>query len=207
MPSPIADVYRPLWQEVQNIHFTWSLNRQLFGTSPQRIDLLNRFGGIVFSCFQRLLRHHVPLSIFRLLDPATQRGGKDENLCLERLVTVVKADCPPLGDKLSDLLAMIRGHMTPFENLRNKVIAHNDLPTTPTLFDGTSTVFGPSREVIETVLGCIRRFMNAVQSHYGEGETYYYDFTVRTPGDGETLIRHLTDLAARIGSGWEERRR
>jgi hypothetical protein len=39
MPSSIAEVYLPLQQEVQNIHFTWTVNRHLFGTSPERITL------------------------------------------------------------------------------------------------------------------------------------------------------------------------
>jgi hypothetical protein len=189
-----------LWQEVQNIHFTWRLHRQLFGTSPDRIQLLNRFGGIVFGCLQRLLQHHVPLSIFRLLDPATQRGGRDENLCLERLATVVMGNCPSLGAQLNDRLTRIRGYMEPFGDLRNKVIAHNDLRTTPARYDGTSNVSGPSREITESVLGEVREFMNGVQRHYGEGESYYYDATIHDPGDGETLIRHLTDLATRIDS-------
>ncbi len=136
------------------------------------------------------------MSIFRLLDSATQRGGKDENLCLDRLVYVVKADCPSLGDELGDLLSELRGHMSPFLNLRNQVSAHNALHTTPALYDGTSTVLAPSREVIETVLRCARRFMNAVQKRYEHGEAYYYDATLHEPGDGKTLSRHLTNLAA-----------
>lgn len=206
MPSSVADVYRPLWQEVQNIHFTWTLNRHLFGTSPERIALLNRFGGIVFGVFQRLLRRSITLSIFRLLDPATQRGGRDENLCLERLADAEKADCPSLGHALTTLLAEIRNQMAPHADLRNKVIAHNDLRTTPTLYDGTSSVFGPSWEVIETVLDRVRVFMNAVQSNYGEGETHYYDTMCLELDDAGVLIRHLTDLARRIDADPEKPR-
>ena len=67
---------------------TWTVNRHLFGTSPERIILLDRFGGIVFGVFQSVLRRHVVMSIFRLLDGATQFGR--ENLCLERLADVPK---------------------------------------------------------------------------------------------------------------------
>ena len=35
MPPAVGEVFRTLWQEIQNIHLTWMVNRQLFGTSPE----------------------------------------------------------------------------------------------------------------------------------------------------------------------------
>jgi AbiU2 len=184
-PASVSEVYRPLWQEVQNVHFMWALYRQLFGTSPERTMLLNRFAGTAFGTFQRALVHEVVLSIFRLMDPATQRGGREENLSLERLANVVRFENAHLGDRLIALRDELRELMAPHEDLRNKVLAHNDLATTPTLYDGTSTVLGPSRDPIESVLGRMRTFMNTVQSEFADGTTQYYDATIREPGDGE----------------------
>jgi hypothetical protein len=205
MPPAAGEVFRTLWQEIQNIHLTWTVNRQLFGTSPERVALLNRFGGLAFGVYQHLLTRHVILAIFRLLDPTTQRGGKDVNLCLERLADEVTADSPTCGASLTPLLAEIRSLMAPHADLRNKVAAHNDFHTTPTLYDGTSTVLVPSRQLIETVLERIRTFMNIVQRHYGEGESHYYDSTLSEPGDGETLIQYLNELAMRIDTDPEPR--
>jgi hypothetical protein len=193
MPTAVAEVYDPLWQEVQNIHFTWMLYRQLFGTSPDRVELLNRFAGAVFGTMQRILGRYIPLTIFRLLDPSTQRGGRGENLCLERLAEVVTAAGAPVGGKLTALLTQIRAKMASHADLRNKVIAHNDLATTPALYDGTSSVSGPSRALTEEVLENVRTFMNTVQNHYGEGTTAYWDVSMGTPGDGEMLIRKLAE--------------
>jgi hypothetical protein len=202
MPSSIAEVYDPLWQAIQNIHNTWTVHRHLFGTSPERIDLLNRFGVIVFGLFQHVLRRYIALSIFRLIDPATQRGGRDENLSLERLAHVVMADCPQLGDRLTQVLGEIRNQMAPHADLRNKILAHYDLRTARALYDGTSTVQGPSPEVIETVLALVRESMNSVQSNYENGkESHYYDTTILELDDGGALIWHLTDLARRIDAG------
>jgi hypothetical protein len=80
MPPAVGEVFRILWQEIQNIHLAWTINRQLFGTSAERIALLRRFGGVAFGVYQHLLTRHVVLAIFRLLDPATQRGGRDQAL-------------------------------------------------------------------------------------------------------------------------------
>jgi hypothetical protein len=88
--------------------------------------------------------------------------------------------------------------MAPFEDLRNKIIAHNDLYTHPALFEGNSIVFGPSREIIETVLADIRKFMNTVQLAYAGGESAYFGppYLAQVPGDGETLFLKLAEWAA-----------
>jgi hypothetical protein len=195
MPDSIAEVYDPLWQVVQNIHFEWMVYRQLFGTSAERIDLLNRFGGAVFGTFQKLLERHVSLAIFRLLDPLTQSRGRDENLCLERLADVVALADHALGSALAARREAIRTLMDPHKDLRNKVLAHNDLATTPALYDGTSNITVPSRELIEQVLAGVRDFMDAVQTYYGGGTTAYWSVQFPAPGDGEFLIHMLTRLS------------
>src|ERR1700722_15331781 len=83
MPPDDGSVYRTLWQEVQGVHLAWMVYRQLYGTSSDRIALLNRFGGVAFGLYQHLLNHHIVLAISRLLDPGAQRGGKHQNLCLQ----------------------------------------------------------------------------------------------------------------------------
>jgi hypothetical protein len=206
MPPAIEEVFRIQWQEIQNIHLTWMVNRQLFGTSPERIALLNRFGGVAFGLYQHLLTRHVILAIFRLLDPATQRGGRDLNHCLERLADEVTVDSPSCGASLTPHLAGIRGLMAPHADLRNKVAAHNDFHTLPTLYDGTSAVGVPCRQLIETVLERIRTFMNIVQRNYGEGKSQYYSGEMSEAGDGETLIQNLSELAARIDTDLDEPR-
>lgn len=205
MPPAVGEVFRTLWQEIQNIHLTWTINRQIFGTSPERIALLKRFGGVAFGVFQRLIERNVVLAIFRLLDPPEQRGGRDQNICLERLADEVTADDAACGARLTPILAQIRNHMAPHADLRNKVVAHNDFHTLPTLYDGTSTVTAPSRALMETVLERIRTFMNIVQMNYGEGESGYYNTEMSEPGDGEQLIYSLNELAIRIDNDPEPR--
>jgi hypothetical protein len=95
--------------------------------------------------------------------------------------------------------------MAPHADLRNKVAAHNDIHTLPTLYDGTSTITAPSRALIETALECIRTFMNIVQVNYREGESHYYDTTCSEHGDGDTLIQNLSELAVRIDTDSEPR--
>jgi hypothetical protein len=47
--------------------------------------------------------------------------------------------------------------------------------------------------------------MNIVQRNYGEGESHYYNIELSEPGDGETLLQNLNELAVRIDADPEPR--
>ena len=48
MPSELRAVFTALQDEVFWLHSKWLIHRQLFGTSEERIDLLNDFGPDLF---------------------------------------------------------------------------------------------------------------------------------------------------------------
>ena len=198
-PQLIKEVYEPLQQEVQGLHREWLMFRQVYGTSNGRIDLVTRVAGSFFAVVQRALYHQSLLSLFRLTDPVAY--GKRLNLTLERLADVVQADGAPIAGAMSSTLAQIRTLLKPHEDVRNKIIAHNDLLTTPTLYDGTSKLTGPSRQTVEDCLGHIRRLMNTVSKHYEDTTVEYFSAEFPPLGDGETLIRRLRELADQ--KGWQ----
>jgi hypothetical protein len=55
MGDAVGQVYSALWQEVAWIHKKWTQYVELFGTSPQRINLLNDAAPAFFRC--ELHRH------------------------------------------------------------------------------------------------------------------------------------------------------
>jgi hypothetical protein len=173
--------------------------RQLFGTSQARFDLLNRFAGILFKYLKRIMEHEVALSLFRLLDPP-DTCGKD-NLSLERVVNVLKAHDATVGAALQNQLSTMRGILYHYADLRNKVIAHNDLVTTPAIYNGTSNILFPSRQEVESLLGEIRSFMNRVGEHCGRGTTHFEPPTIALGLDGDDLVANLEDLARLIDNG------
>jgi hypothetical protein len=194
MPPTIKGIYATIQQEVQHLHREWLMFRQVFGTSPERIALISRVADAFFGVTQRALYHEVLLSLFRLADPP-DHGKNRPNLVLERLVNVVKTDDAPLAGKVYVHLIQIRSLLGPHVDLRNKVIAHNDLTTTPTLYDGTATVCGPSRGTIEDCLQHLRDALNLVSLHYDDAEVMYWNASFPPLGDGEALIRHLQLVA------------
>ena len=199
MPQPIKEVYEPLQQQVQSLHREWLMFRQVYGTSNKRINLISRIAGSFFAVVQRTLYDHCLLSLSRLLDPP-DHGKKRHNLTLERLANVVKTDGASIA-VLSTTLSQIHALIAPHADVRNKIIAHNDLPTTPTLYDGTSTITGPSRQTFEDCLGLVRDLMNAVRPHYEGTSVEYWSADWPPLGDGETLICHLQFLADQ--RGWQ----
>jgi len=85
VPEEIRDLYESLDSEVSFVHAKWKLYRQLYGTSEERIELLNRTAGYFFGVVQQSLFEDVVISLCRLTDPASGFGGK-ENRSLEQLI-------------------------------------------------------------------------------------------------------------------------
>ncbi|WP_407690639.1 AbiU2 domain-containing protein [Rhodocyclus tenuis] len=69
MGGEIGKVYSALWQEVAWINKKWNQYVELFGTSPERIELLNRAAPSFFRTFQDSLLDDVLLHLARLTDP------------------------------------------------------------------------------------------------------------------------------------------
>jgi hypothetical protein len=121
IPAPVAEVYHPLQQELLNIHVKWQLFRQLFGTDPDRIELLNCCAGVLFGTVQEVMYDDVVLSLFRLADEPG--SGQRKNLTLDRLAAVVSSINPPLGNSLQSRSAIIGGLLAPYSDWRHKRIA------------------------------------------------------------------------------------
>lgn len=189
MPPPVKDVFEPLHQKVLTVTFLWKNYVQVFASSPANIALLNNTANHFFGTVQRVMGNEISLSIFRLLDPATQAGKT--NLTLQRLVDVVTADDPSLGAGLAALLTKVKADMAPYVDLRNKVLAHNDLLTAQAQFQGGGSVTGPPFRVVRQALQDVAGMMNRVSSHYAQETTIYDTSGHPDPGDGYTLILNL----------------
>lgn len=76
-----------MWAEIDRettwLHGRWMIYRQLYGTSEQRVDLLNECAGTFANVLQNVLLHDVQLSLSKLGDPAGH--GARTNLTLEAL--------------------------------------------------------------------------------------------------------------------------
>lgn len=82
-----SEVYEAIKNEVIWIYCHWDYYKQLFGHSPQRIDLLNETAPAFFFIIQEVLISDLITSLCKLTDTATTkiRGEEHENLSLYTL--------------------------------------------------------------------------------------------------------------------------
>jgi hypothetical protein len=193
MDSGIPDSFRDLWEylesEVTWLHGRWKIYRQLYGTSPERIDLLNKTASAFFYIVENTLFDGVVLALSRLTDPATK--GSQDNAVLEQLLRQpeIMADAALIA-RLTDRLQQLRDKCTEFRKIRNKRIGHNDLSIAL-----KATSLPPvSREMVEGALLLLREFMNDVQQHFTGSVTAYEHFAMMS--DGEALIYRLRQAQA-----------
>jgi hypothetical protein len=185
MGDELGSLYSALWQEVAWIYSKWSQYVILFGTKPERIELLNRAAPSFFHLVQDTLWENIILHIARLTD-SPQSVGKP-NLSIKRLPALVSD--PALKMRIDELVSICVTSAEFSRDWRNKHLAHRDLKR------ATSDVADPllpvSRAKVKQVLANFSGLLNAFSQHY-LNTTSSFDMS-GTPGDAEELLYVLDD--------------
>jgi len=188
IPKKLEGVFEEVRSQIILLHGWWDIYRQLFGTSRERIDLLNESASTFFRIVQDTLWDGIQLMIIKLSEPAQTRRKK--NLSLALICKIVKE----LGQKelyssLIKSLSLFIKKSEAFKKHRNKRIVHFDLDTF--INERIKHLPGISRKMIEDALVELRFFMNLVDGFY-KGNEMAYDFSF-TRDDGEMLIHILKE--------------
>ena len=179
----LDEIWHRIEYELVWLHSRWIIYRQLFGTNPERVDILNRSASTFANTLQTVLLDDVQLGLANLGDPA--ESGKFKNLTFARLAEEVIAT-GVLSQELPALLDAYAIACTAIRERRNKRIAHFDLDAK---LQPVEQTFGPSRDEIETALLAARNFMNCIDLHFSGSQTAY-ELTV-LQSDGDSLIATL----------------
>lgn len=162
----LGRVFHLLVNECSWLHWKWGEYITLFGSKPERIDLLNEAAGAFFRIVQDSLWEDVLLHISRLTDPP-KSAGKD-NLTLQRLPHLVapevRAEVDRLLNECLDKSAFAR-------DWRKRHIAHRDLCLA--LDEGSVPLAHASRLAVGDALESIARLLNSVECHYRKSEVAY----------------------------------
>jgi hypothetical protein len=183
-PAEIAELYRPLWEDVAGLYLKWRIYRKVFATAQADLDVLNETAGVFFSLAHNMWIREVVRVLGCLTDPS-ETGGK-KNLSLAALVNAVNQVKGPtdLRLKADDVISSYK----PFKDHRNRNISHHDLDTRK----GVAVVPLPSisRIDIERALRSIADLMNAIEDIFGVART---DFDKETAdrADGDSLFAYL----------------
>jgi len=186
IPPQLTDAWGFLHTEVVWLHGRWEIYDNLYGASPERIDLLNRTAPTFFAMLQSILLNDVQLTLSKLADPATT--FKRPNLTLETLLHgITGLPEPQLATKLTPVLATYRAACEKVKARRNKDIAHFDFATQIAPGRKAEVLPGPSRQEIDTALTALREFMKEVFGHF-EGKHMAYELFSLHDGAHQLLL-------------------
>lgn len=192
MGEELGAIFHYLWNECVWLNVKWRQYIALFGTSEQRVSLLNRAAGVFFVAIQDALWDDTLLHIARLTDPP-QTMGKD-NLTLRRLATLVDQGIAQTITKQTDRVLEKAAFA---RDWRSRRIAHRDLRLA---LEETAKPLAPaSRQAVQDALDAIAVLLNRVDAHYTGGETAF-EFASH-PGDADSLL-----VAVRDGLDAKDRR-
>ncbi len=152
----LGPVYHALWEDFAWLRVKWAEYRQLFGTSPERIDLLNSAAGFFFRILQDTLWEDTLLHLARLTD-SPDVGGK-RNLTIRALPEL--CDDPFLRTTVSRFVDEALNAAAFARDWRNRHIGHCDLALA---LDTNSKPLSPaSRAAVSSALTALHRVFNAI---------------------------------------------
>lgn len=191
-PAGTGDLAHELWQSIAHLHLKWKDYRALFGTSPERIDLLNRVAPAFFGYLEPVMRHDVVLAITRLTDPAG--SGIRVNASLARLLDVIEpqVDASTI-EKWRIQLGELEVATEPLRAIRNRFLAHEDLATA--LNYHPQPLPGFSRADVESLLLRIRELFGSIEQQFRLSRTSH-ELIIADAGD---------QLVAALERAWAHR--
>lgn len=184
MGSDLGPVYHRLWNELAWLHVKWDQYVQLFGSKPERIDLLNGAAATFFRIVQDTLWEDTLLHLARLTDPA-DTGGKS-NLTIKRLAVLVddalRDDVTGLVETAADKTAFAR-------DCRNVHIAHQDLHLA--LQDRAERLKPGSRADVKEALAAVGAVLRRICQHYEDADIIFE--YLGDAADAEALLYVIRD--------------
>lgn len=182
MGVEVGKIYSKLWQEAAWIHEKWSQYVELFGTYPERVELLNRAAPSFFRTVQDSLVEDILLHLARLTDPPKSAGRS--NLSLQRLSCALAS--APIAEQVEDLSSTAHRACEFARDWRNRRIAHQDLALA---VDPDPEPLAPaSRAAIKAAIAAVVELLNAVSLHYCDSTTMFEHRTGDTDAAGLLYI-------------------
>lgn len=196
MGAELGEIYSELWQQLCALHRKWGEYVALYGTNPQRVELLNETAPAFFRTVQDCLWEDTLLHIARITDSPSTYGK--ENLSFLRIPSLVPdphhcAQLKVLVEKAVSATAFAR-------DWRNRRLAHRDLMLA--LNRPTEPLAATSRAHVNDALLALGEVLNLLSDHYLKSTTVFEFAAEPTAGGASTLLYYL-----RAGKNAEHQRR
>jgi hypothetical protein len=156
----------------------------LFSEDKLHIEMLNEIAPNFFLQVNRMYYDKFILSISRLLDPAVQ--SKNENLSMFQLLDIAKESNYPNLIELENKLLDIKEKANGMLKLRNKIIAHRDLPHSINNDLEVEIDYEKIKEIFSVMAECI----NNIETHLELEQTTFFGW-MRDLYGTTALVSHL----------------
>lgn len=200
MGNELGAIYSELWQEVGRLYSDWHEFVSLFGTNPERIDLLNHAAAHFFRTVQDSLWERTLLKIARITDPA--QTGKKRNLSLHSLPNAITDPTMQAAVQLSIKDASLKCEFA--RDWRNRHIAHADFSLA--LEASAQPLAVASREKVRVALQSIEDVLNSISIPLLNSTTAFGSMALINSGEDliyllDFAIRKKEEMSKRIEAG------
>lgn len=192
MGNELGELFSMLWQELSGLYVKWHQYVALFGTTPERIELMNRVAPKLTYTIQKTLWRDILIHLSRLTDPAEtkQRGQIKPNLSINRLAELLKDGSD--YQTINDLEAKAKANCEFARDWRNRVYAHRDLDIATN--QHCTPLAHASRASVKNALEALADLLNRIARNY-KLPTTLFDF------DGTGAAREAEHLIHVISYG------
>lgn len=159
MGEDLGKRYYALLEDVLWLQVNWKHYVTLFGTSENRIELLNQTASDFFGLVESAMWERIILSVTRLLD--SPKRTKQQRLTLVALPDLVE---PTIRQAVSTHLERVKTNAVFCRDWRNRLLAHRDLEFA--LGESAKPLTLGSRAQIDELLSAIGDMLNVIHEHY-----------------------------------------
>jgi hypothetical protein len=183
-PIEIKSAFDTLRDDMLNLALKMTLYQNAYLNQDNRDTLYERTAD-VFRLFEQALSTDILLSIARLMDPSKTRNKL--NLSLNYLFELIDehGNASTLLEGVKKRYKNLESILPQIEVMRNKALAHRDLPTA---LDTPLNLPLTAKDIIQ-VCDEFKGIMNDIEGHFKESETLY-DLQVSYQ-DIDNLVKHL----------------
>jgi hypothetical protein len=184
MGHELGGIFYELRNQTISLYWNWSEYVELFGSTPERVDILNKAAGSFFYIVQTALWRDTLLHICRLTDPAKTIGKA--NLSIRCLPDLVGRDKAPRAEELVQT-AVVRSEFA--RDWRNRRLSHYDLQVA--LGRAAEPLAPASREHVREAVAALGELMNYLDLQY-RGRTTIFDLS-DSNGGAKSLLYVLRE--------------
>lgn len=185
MGQELGSLFYALYNELGWLHLRWRQYRELFGTKPERVELLNQSARLFFLVVQESLWEDTLLRLSRITDKPETFGKT--NLTVQRLPALLSDQA--LAAELCGLVDDAVAKTAFARDWRNRHIAHTDLALA--LKQGATPLAPASRHSVSQAIEALDDVLNRLELHFRNGRILFG--ALGHPGDAESLLYVIRD--------------